>query len=76
MDRLVRFTVLGKDFEARIKGAATEQDAREIATTQIAKEIHQTFRIKGIVPDVQPPTGKPSIWDLYKSGFKTDATSR
>lgn len=76
MDRLVRFTVLGKDFEARIKGAATEQEAREIATTQIAKEIHQTFRIKWIVPDVQPQTGKPSIWDLCKSGFKTDATSR
>lgn len=68
MDRIVKFTILGAEFEAIVSGAADEQEAREVATTQIAKAIHNTFRIKSITSDPNNKRRK-SLFDTYRDGF-------
>lgn len=68
MDRLVNFEVLGTEFEAIVSGAANEQEAREVATTQIAKAIHQTFKINSIT-SIPEQTRRTSLFSTYRDGF-------
>ena len=70
MDRLVKFEVLGTEFEAIVSGAANEQEAREVATTQIAKALHSTFKIKSVKP-ARVPEKRISLWQTYSDGFKS-----
>lgn len=68
MDRLVKFEVLGTEFEAIVSGAANEQEAREVATTQIAKAIHQTFKINSIT-SIPEQKRRTSLFSTYRDGF-------
>lgn len=68
MDMVVKFQVLGTEFEAIVSDALNEQAAREAATTQIAKAIHQTFKIDSVKPYCGPKK-RTSLFSTYKDGF-------
>jgi len=66
MTRLVTFVVLGKEFQTKVE-AKDDAEARDIVTTQIAKQFHETFYVKAIT--TVKPRKRVSLWDTYKGGF-------
>ena len=67
MIRLVTFDVLGKEFQTKVE-AKDDAEARDVATTQIAKQFHETFHVKAIT--TVRPRKRVSLWDTYANGFK------
>ena len=71
-DRIVTFTALGVEHQVTIKGAKSDEEARDLVTTEIAKRFVDTFSIKAITA-VRPRRSFRSLFDTYADGFRVFA---
>lgn len=71
---IVKFTVLGTDFQTEVVGAKSEADAHDHVTTEIAKRFVETFRIKEVT-QVRTAPKRRSIFSTYADGFRCFAES-
>ena len=67
MTRLVTFVVLGKEFQTKVE-AKDDAEARDVVTTQIAKQFHETFHVKAIT--TVKPRKRVSLFATYADGFR------
>jgi len=63
MDRLVTFVVMGREIQATVRNAASDDEAR----AEIIAQISKTFHVKSIT--TVKPRKRVSLWDTYKGGF-------
>lgn len=68
MRMLVSFRALGTNYTVEVVDVANEAEARDAATTQIARRFHETFIIDGITP-IRTQARK-SLWRTYADGFR------
>lgn len=67
MTQLVTFTILGTDFQTEVVGNVSEQEAHDLVTSQIAKRVVESFRIKAITPIRKRK--RLSLFSTYFKGF-------
>jgi len=63
MDRLVTFVVMGREIQATVRNASSDDEAR----AEIIAQISKSFHVKSIT--TVKPRKRVSLWDTYKGGF-------
>ena len=67
MTQLVTFSVLGTEFQTEVVGAASEAEARDLVTSDIAKKFVETFHIRAVTPIRKRK--RLSLFSTYFKGF-------